>query len=100
MTTRKPVTEPAIAPDVSFGNLITSQHDQAVSERQRLEAQRKTREEYYARERARLDAAEAQEMMSLNTQSGQQANIIEMARAALAIGQDDMSRELRLVVGK
>lgn len=98
MTTRKPVTEPAIAPDVAFGNLITSQHDQAVSERLRLEGQRKTREEFYVRERARLDAAEMQEMISLDTQLGQQSNIIEMARAALALDMSDVGCGLRLVV--
>lgn len=32
MTTRKPITEPAISPDFEFGNYVTSRHDQAVSE--------------------------------------------------------------------
>ena len=100
MTARKPITEPAIAVDVEFGNLITSRHDQAVSERLRLEGQRKTRQEYYARERQRLDATEAQEMASLGTQLGQMQNIIDMSLAALNVGKDELSEGIRLVVGK
>lgn len=100
MTTRKPITEPAISPDVDFANLITSKHDQAISERQRLEGQRKTRQEYYTRERARMDAAEAQEMASLGTQIGQQQNIIDMALAAISVGKDEVSEGIRLVVGQ
>lgn len=100
MTPRKPVTEPAVAADVDFGNLITSKHDQAVSERLRLEGQRKTRQEYYARERQRLDATEAQEMASLGTQLGQMQNIIDMSLAALNVGKDELSEGIRLVVGK
>jgi hypothetical protein len=99
MTTRKPITEPAVAPDTDFANLITSKHDQAISERQRLEGQRKTRQEYYARERARMDATEAQEMASLGTQLGQMQNIIDMSLAALNVGKDELSEGIRLVVG-
>lgn len=102
MTIRKPtiIKEPAVAPDTDFGNLITSRHDQAVSERQRLEGQRKTRQEYYARERQRLDATEAQEMASLGTQIGMHTNIIDMSLAALNVGKDELSEGIRLVVGK
>lgn len=102
MTVRKPtiIKEPAVAPDLDFGNLITSRHDQAVSERLRLEGQRKTRQEYYARERQRLDATEAQEMASLGTQIGMQTNIVEMSLAALNVGKDELSEGIRLVVGK
>lgn len=102
MTPRKTtvIKEPAISPDVDFGNLITSKHDQAVSERERLEGQRKTRQEYFARERARIDATEAMEMASLDTQLGQQRNIIEMSLAALNATGDKFSEGLRLVVGK
>lgn len=99
MTARKPtiIKEPAVAPDLDFGNLITSRHDQAVSERERLEGQRKTRQEYFARERARIDATEEQEMTSLDTQLGQQRNIIEMSLAALNACKDEFSEGLRLV---
>jgi len=97
MTTRKPVTEPAVPPDTEFGNFLTSRHDQAVSERQRLEGQKKTREEFYAREKARLEAAEAQEMASINTQIGQHQNVINMARAALDVDNLDLGNGLRLV---
>lgn len=100
MTARKPITERVIPPDTEFANLITSKHDQAISERQRLEGQRKTRQEYYARERARMDAAEAQEMASLGTQIGQQQNIIDMALAAISVGNDEVSEGIRLVVGQ
>ena len=100
MTTRKPITEPAISPDTDFANLITSKHDQAISERQRLEGQRKTRQEYYARERVRIDATEAQEMASLGAQLGQMQNIIDMSLAALNVGKDELSEGIRLVVGK
>ncbi len=100
MTARKPILEQAIPPDTDFANLITSKHDQAISERQRLEGQRKTRQEYYARERARMDAAEAQEMASLGTQIGQQQNIIDMALAAISVGKDEVSEGIRLVVGQ
>lgn len=100
MTTRKPITEPAISPDVDFANLITSKHDQARSEQLRLEGQRKTRQEYYARERARIDAAEAQEMASLGMQLGQMQNIIDMSFAALNVCKDEVSEGIRLVVGQ
>jgi hypothetical protein len=102
MNARKPavVREPAVAPDHDFANLITSKHDQAISERQRLEGQRKTRQEYYSRERARMDATEAQEIMSLDTQIGMQTNIIDMSLAALNVGKDELSEGIRLVVGR
>jgi hypothetical protein len=100
MTNRKPIMEQAIPPDTDFANLITSKHDQAISERQRLEGQRKTRQEYYARERARIDATEAQEIMSLDTQIGMQTNIIDMSLAALNVGKDELSEGIRLVVGR
>lgn len=102
MTTRKPtiIKEPAVAPDLEFGNYITSRHDQAVSEILKIDGQIENRREFYARERKRLESQEAQEMMSLSTQRGQNQSLVDMARAALNVGKDEFSEGLKLVVGK
>lgn len=100
MTTRKPVLEPAISPEIEFGNYLTSRHDQAVSEILKIDGQIENRKEYYARERKRLDSQEAQEMMSLHTQRGQNQKVADMSLAALNVGKDELSEGIRLVVGK
>ena len=100
MTTRKRILEPAISPEIEFGNYLTSRHDQAVSEILKIDGQIENRKEYYARERKRLDSQEAQEMMSLHTQRGQNQKVADMSLAALNVGKDELSEGIRLVVGK
>lgn len=99
MTTRKPLTEPVIGPEVELGNYLTSRHDQAISEITKLDGQIENRKEYYIRERKRLDSQEAQEMASLSTQRGQQQNIVDMALAALSAHGNEIAPGLKLVVG-
>lgn len=100
MTTRKPLTEPVIGPEIELGNYLTSRHDQAISEIAKLDGQIESRKEYYARERKRLDSQEQQEMMSLHTQRGQQRAVVSMALAAISVGKDEVSEGIRLVVGQ
>lgn len=102
MTIRKPsiIKEPAISPEIEFGNFITSRHDQAVSEILKIDGQIENRKEFYARERMRLDNQERQEMMSLQTQRGQNQKLVDMSLAALNVGKDELSEGIRLVVGK
>lgn len=100
MTTRKPILEPAISPEIEFGNYLTSRHDQAVSEILKIDGQIENRKEYYARERKRLDSQEAQEMMSLHTQRGQNQKVADMSLAGINVGKDELSEGIRLVVGK
>ena len=100
MTTRKPILEPAISPEIEFGNYLTSRHDQAVSEILKIDGQIENRKEYYARERKRLDSQEAQEMMSLHTQRGQNQKVADMSLAGINVGKDELSEGIRLVVRK
>jgi len=100
MTARKPLTEPIIGPEIELGNYLTSRHDQAISEIAKLDGQIENRKEYYARERKRLDSQEAQEMMSLHTQRGQNRKVADMALAAISVGKDEVSEGIRLVVGQ
>ena len=100
MTTRKRILEPAISPEIEFGNYLTSRHDQAVSEILKIDGQIENRKEYYARERKRLDSQEAQEMMSLHTQRGQNQKVADMSLAGINVGKDELSEGIRLVVGK
>jgi hypothetical protein len=86
MTARKapaPVTEPVVAPDHAFGNLITSARDAAVIAQQALQNDRIGREEYYDRELQRLTAARDTELKSIDNQIAQQGNILNGCDAAL-----------------
>lgn len=100
MTARKPLTEPIIGPEIELGNYLTSRHDQAISEIAKLDGQIENRKEYYARERKRLDSQEQQELMSLETQRGQNRMVADMALAAISVGKDEVSEGIRLVVGQ
>lgn len=89
MTTKKPapapepVTEPAVPADVAFGNVITAARDAAVVAHQALQNDKITREEFYDREAARLEAARKAELASLDAQLAQQTRIQAGCDAAL-----------------
>lgn len=83
MTTRKPVTTPAIPADEAFANRIVSDRDAAVVEETRLREELLTRESYYDREMTRLIAERDAEVNSLNLQIAQQGRIVGAADRAL-----------------
>lgn len=85
MTARKQiaVTEPALAADEAFGNVVTARRDTAVVEMQALQSHLAARNGQYERDLARLEAEWLQDAASLSQQIGHQGNVIHAADAAL-----------------
>lgn len=77
------VTQPAVAADQVFGNVITAQRDTASVLEQALRSQLTAREGQYERDMIRLQAEFNDDASSLAAQIAHQANIINAADAAL-----------------
>lgn len=75
-TSPEPLSAPVVAPDTAFTHQIISIRDSAVVAGQALQNDRVAREEFYAREQARLNAARDAELLSLDTQIAQQSHIV------------------------
>lgn len=85
MTTKpKTVTEPVIAADEAFGNVLIATRDTAVVDEQALQGQRTARMGQNERDLARLSAAFNADMASLDQQIATQINVQAAADAALA----------------